>query len=119
MTWLELPQTIPLGVDDVTVRRIADLDSLGFWDEVTGTIALREGQPPPGELLVLIHEALHVAETALQQAGIIDEKIPEEFIENVAPVMALILSGLGLIKDVTPADIHDFLSMIYVEGPEQ
>ena len=95
--------------DPVTVKEV-DLDgNLGCWDEKTGTIMVDKDSPEPGKHIVLIHEILHLAETALIQGGIIKDRIDHEFISNAAPMLLWSFVESGYYTGVSKEELGCFM----------
>ena len=53
---------------------------LGTWDEATGTITLRADLDEASALIILLHEAMHVVESAMVQNGAIPRRVHHDFI---------------------------------------
>ena len=106
---ISLPARVePLGI---TVRWATDADTignrLGFWDESTGEIVIRKDQPPAGVLVILIHEAMHLAES-LWDPGFgtgLPGSESEEMITFAAPIVSVVLAACGLVGEITMSDL--------------
>lgn len=90
------------GWDLVTLEQEGGLDGLGYFDESTGRVVIEREQPEIGKHVILVHELLHVVESALAQVGI--QRPPEEFVTNAAPILLGLLIRAGV---YTAADIDD------------
>jgi hypothetical protein len=101
-----------LGPFNVRVIHRPDMvDGLGNWDETTGEINLRDHPSTIPGAIILIHESMHMAESILLQEGIIEQRVPEEFIENAASMILYAMACVWLLKDpMTPSQIEQFIS---------
>lgn len=75
--------------------------ALGAWDEGAGTITLRRNLDAAEALVILLHEAMHVVESAMVQNGAIRRRVNHDFVEGAAFGLATLLVGAGMAK-VTP-----------------
>lgn len=55
----------------VPVEYVDGLDELGHWDEVEGIVRIKADQAHGGKVLVLIHEMMHMGETAMIAHGML------------------------------------------------
>lgn len=93
----------------VNVEHRPDLKTLGHWDERDGTIRLRDDPKSVGGGVVLVHEAMHLAESVMIQRGIIKRRAGEPFVTHAAPVVLYALASVGLLKGITEADVDRFM----------
>ena len=93
----------------IDVKQVDEVDggALGCYDQRTGELTIKRGQPEAGKHVILFHELLHIAETKLKVAGVIDAYMPEEFIANCAGIMVAILAGSGLWNGLTYEELED------------
>lgn len=104
------PFIIQTAGDPVRVVQAEVDGAYGCFDERTGEIRIDPRQPAMGKHIVLIHEALHMAESMLLQAGIIDEHVSHEFITQAAPVVLHVLASGGLHRAVSLGELNAFMA---------
>lgn len=96
---LDYPVNLPLG-SGLRIELVDDADgALGSYDTEEGVIRIMK-QPRAGQLIVLIHEALHALEVAAVNAGILKPKTIEdhhEFVAMASNGLATILAAAGLV----------------------
>ena len=91
----------------LAIKQVDEVDggALGCFDQRTGEITIKKDQPEAGKHIILFHELLHLTETKLKIAGVINDYMPEEFIANCAGIMVSMLAGSGLWNGLTFEDI--------------
>lgn len=85
----------------IRIRRGDTGKALGTWDDRTGTITLRHDLDDAEALIILLHESMHVVESAMVQNGAIPRRVSHDFIGGAAFGLATLLVGAGMAK-VTP-----------------
>lgn len=103
---------LPTHFDDIgfplaVVRRKLK-GKLGQYDTEAREIALGVDDCAFGERVILIHEALHVAEVALIESGQLSDHIDHDFISAAAFGIAVILFRAGAFPDLTEEDFEAF-----------
>jgi hypothetical protein len=118
-----IPSVIYWGDHEIPVRILAqaELDtlrgepgSLGFYwtgdDDSGDYIALSADQPHEGQVSILIHELMHVAEQQLIACGLLDGDIPHEFITYGAGSLFAMLATSGMLAGVYPDVARRFIA---------
>lgn len=106
------PLPLPVSFDDLgtplsIVRRAYD-EKHGQFDPRIGEVALGDHHCAFGERVILIHEAMHVAETMLIESGFMKRRISHAFITAAAFGIAVILFRAGAFPDLTEGDFEAF-----------
>lgn len=106
------PLPLPVSFDDLgvplsIVRRAYD-EKHGQFDPRIGEVAIGDHHCAFGERVILIHEAMHVAETMLIESGFMKRRISHAFITAAAYGMAVILYRAGAFPDLTDEDLEAF-----------
>lgn len=114
---LQLPVKIDDLGDPVTVSygEVSD-GSLGQADQETGEIVIKEGQQPLGEIVILIHEVLHLVEGSALDQGIIEEGLPHDFVSGASCMIAIALARCGALSTVSPESVSDQIKKLQPES---
>lgn len=76
---------------------LARMDAVAFFNPDRMVIVVEEGATGPRLAGLLIHEIMHVVETALLGAGVIKRRIPHAFITGMPGTFLLLMSAAGLL----------------------
>jgi hypothetical protein len=101
--------TIETFGEPIVVREDDSIEELGYWDEENGEIVIYADQPEAAKHLILLHELLHVAETAMKATGIIPCRVNHEFVTHAPPIVLTALVEAGLYTGVEYDDLMDFM----------
>jgi hypothetical protein len=99
---VKLPVTFRTLGAPITIREKV-IDGLGCFDAAAGVVTLHPGQDAVGKLIALIHEALHVGESALKH------EIDHDYIEGASFGVAVLLIQAGAIDGITVVDLNRFM----------
>lgn len=106
--------------DEVSIRvaRPKARGALGTWEPQTGELRIAPGQTPEQQLVILIHEAMHLAETLLIVNKKMRKQVNHDFITNSAFALATTLVHAGVIKGITPEAWDRFWAAQEAEAAE-
>lgn len=92
---------------DVTLqeKNLSDKDYNGLWHPVTREITIREDLSKAAKVTILLHEAMHFAETELKKRNKIERCINHDFIIYSTKLILILLIEVGLIKGITIEEV--------------
>ena len=111
-----LPSKLILpGEEEIPVKEreyLGKKGALGYYDEKKFEIVIKRNQPEAAKHITLVHEIIHVIETALLNEGIIKKRINHQFITQLAGLLVatLVLSNLWKPK-ITKEEILELITL--------
>jgi len=86
--------------------------TLGYYDEKKFEIVIKRNQSETSKNIILVHEIIHVIETAFLNEGMIKKRINHEFITNLAGLLVsiLVLSNLWKPK-ITKEEMLELIAL--------
>ena len=102
---------LPIEFNDlgatVTVRTGETDGELGYFSigESGAEIVLRSDLDGLGQVTILIHEALHAAELAALDQGVLKEEIPHDFISGASFALGVMLARCSALEGIDPESV--------------
>ena len=121
----DLPFTIDILGDPIHVRYWKEGDPplggidepLACFDERDGTVIIRQGEEGPGLRILIAHEFMHIIETLLIQQGILEQRVPHDYITHGAAGIILLMAEAGML-DIPKEDVREFFRASDEENAE-